>query len=227
MKFVYPVLVLSSSISTLLPFLFSLTAFRHLYKYSKSLLYLGLFFTLASTTEITLYILNFQGKSSAWISHIYTLIEYSLITMILADWQTNSAFARLIRITSTVFILLFIVVKITGLENFSLDMNNFITRPLAVLLLSAFAFITLQDLWSRTPANLTNDYRFWMLLAMALYYSASLALFAFMFTKDQQVLIALFKIHAVVNILHNILFTIGVLRLRSLKQDALQPEVAS
>jgi hypothetical protein len=126
------------------------------------------------------------------------------------------------RFSIPAYILLFILAKVTGVENFSADTANYITRPLAIFLLSAFAILTLQTLWRHSPANLTSDYRFWMLLAMALYYSASLVLFAFMFTKDQDLLIALFKIHAVVNIIHNILFTTGIFRVGNAK-PALQP----
>ncbi|MGI0014668.1 MAG: hypothetical protein ACREBU_14695 [Nitrososphaera sp.] len=176
---------------------------------------LFIFFAFAVVSEITLFILTSQHKPSAWIFHVYTFIEYVLITMILVNWQNKSPIAKLTRLSIPLYIFCFVLIKVVGLENFETGLYNSITRPLAVLLLSTFAFLTLQALWSRTPANLTGDYRFWMLLAMALYYSTSLVLFAFMFTKGRDLLVALFKIHAVVHIIHNILFTIGVFRVRS------------
>lgn len=184
-------------------------------------MFVRMFFALSVVAEIAVYILNSRGKQSAWISHIYTLIEYVLVAGILATWQTRPAFARLMRLSIPVYILFFVLIKVAGLENFSADTANYITRPLAVLLMSTFAFLTLQDLWSRTPANLTGDCRFWMLLAMALYYSTSLVLFAFMFTKDRNLLVALFKIHAVVHIMQNLLFTVGVFRVGSAKPATL------
>lgn len=187
---------------------------------------LWLFFALSVFTEIILHILGWQSKPSGWIFHIYTFIEYILITTILKSWQIKPAIARLMRLSIPIYILFFVLMKLTGLETFSADTANYITRPLAVLLLSASAILTLQALWSHTPENLTEDYRFWMLLAMVLYYSASLVLFAFMFTKNRDLLIALFKIHAVINIIHNILFTIGVLQIRRPRQGALQPTSA-
>ena len=222
-----PLIVLCSGISTLLPFLAGIFIFKHSIQQYKRSIFLWVFFALAALVEAVLFILGTKSEQSAWIFHVYTLIEYVLIAIILADWHNKIALARLTRLSILVFILIFALMKFSSLENFSAVTHNYITRPLAVLLLSTFAFLTLQNLWSRTPARLTADYRFWMLLAMVLYYSASLALFAFMFTKDQQTLIALFKIHAVVNILHNILFTIGVFKLRGAKQGALQPEPAS
>ncbi len=223
----YPPLILSSSISTLLPFLASIVILRHFSKYSKRSSALWIFFALAVATEITLFVLNAQRKQSTWIFHAYTLIEYVLITIVLASWQAKPTIAKVMRISVALYILLFILIKVVGLESFSSGTNNYITRPFALLLLSTFAFLTVQDLWRNSSSNLTDDYRFWMLLAMALYYSTSLGLFAFMFTKNQELLIALFKIHAVVNIIHNLLFTIGVFKVRAAQQVALQPTSAS
>lgn len=222
----YHVIFAISSISTFLPFLTSSILVKHVKGY-RVLKIFWFFWTVAATTEIIVNIFTLHGKQSALISHIYTVIEYYLIAIILANLQTDSVIAKLMRRSVPIYIFIFVVIKIAGLENFSAGTINYITRPLAILLLSTFAFLTLQNLWSRTPANLTNDYRFWMLLAMALYYSASLILFAFMFTKDLSLLIALFKIHAVINIIHNVLFTIGVLQLRGPKHAELQPTPAS
>lgn len=210
----YHLIFAVSSISTFLPFLTSIILIKE-FKADKALKIAWFFLSVAAITEIIVNIFTLSGKQNTWIFHVYTVLEYYLLVMLLANWQTNAAIAKFIRTSAPIYIFIFVIIKVVGLENFSAEAINYITRPLAVLLLSTFAFLTLQNLWSRTPARLTADYRFWMLLAMALYYSASLALFAFMFTKDQQTLIALFKIHAVVNIIHNLLFTVGILRLRA------------
>jgi hypothetical protein len=186
------------------------------------------FFAIAAMTEVILHIFSLQNKQSIWIVHVYTVIEYVLIAIIIANWQTDMAIAKLVRMSVLVYIFIFVLTKATGLENFSATTVNYVTRPLAVLLLSTFALLTLQALWNHISVNLTDDYRFWMLLAMALYYSASLVIFAFTFIKGQDLLLALIKIHAVVNIIHNILFTIGVFRVRGAKPAAaLQPTSAS
>lgn len=131
------------------------------------------------------------------------------------------------RLSISVYILIFVLIKLFNLENFSAETVNYITRPLALLLLTTFALLTLQNLWRNTSTNLTDDYRFWMLFAMALYYSTSLGLFAFMYTKNQELLIALFKMHAVINIIHNLLFTIGVFKVRAAQRVALEPSSSS
>lgn len=213
MDFFYPPLILCSSIATLFPFLASATVLRYV-KSEKGLLPLLMFFSLAVATEITLYILNSNGKPSAWISHIYTPIEFVLITTVLAIWQPKSAIYKPMIASIPFYLVLNILSKIIGLEVLTIEMNSYVTRPLALILLSTFALLTLHALWRHIDVNIIKDFRFWMLLAFASYYSISIVLYAFMFAKDQGLLIALFNIHAVANIIHNILFTIGVFILR-------------
>lgn len=216
-----PIIVFCSSISTFLPFFAAMVLFRSYHYRTKAHFLLWTFFALAVVTESILHFLGLLGKHSGWIFHIFTFLEYILIASILTAWQSNATFAQLIRFSIPLYISFFVFTKVIGLENFSTDTANFITRPLALLLLSIFAFLTLQDLWRQMTVNLANDYRFWILLAMVLYYSTSLVLFAFMFAKQWKILDALFKIHAVINIIHNLLFTIGIIQIRRTPQAAL------
>lgn len=216
----YHLIFAVSSISTFLPFLTSVFLLKHANK-GKTLLLWRLFFTFAALTEIILYFFSLYNKQSGWVFHVFTFVEYILIASILADWQNKPATARLIRQSILFYALFFVFTKAVGLENFSADKANYITRPFAILLMLASAFLSLRDLWEKLPTNLTHDYRYWMLLAMILYYSTSLVLFAFMFTKNSVLLMGLFKIHAVINIIHNLLFTIGIFQIRRTPQAAL------
>ncbi len=209
-----------SIFSTILPFWVS-TIFIKYFKVNKSLLLCWIFFAFAAITEIVLYVFSLLSKQSTWIFHLYTLIEYTLIAGILANWQAKPVIAKMIRIGILVYAPFFIFLKMLGVEDFSAGTVNYVTRPLALLLLATFAFITLRVLWNQTSINLTDNYRFWMLLAMVFYYSTSLVLFAFMFTKNNAILVALFKIHAVANITRNLLFTISVFQLRKAQQTAI------
>ncbi|MEK7728552.1 MAG: hypothetical protein AAB354_09075 [candidate division KSB1 bacterium] len=222
-----PVIILFSSISSLLPLLSCIMTFKIDGEAFKGFKGLCIFFALAVATEIILHVFTSNNRQSAWVFHVYTFIEYVLITSVLVSWQSKLTKFRLMRVSIPLYIVIFLFIKFSGVEGFDAGLYNNITRPLALLLLTAFALLTLQDLWHNTSKNLAEDYRFWMLLAMALYYSTSLGLFAFMYTKNQELLIALFKIHAVVNIIHNLLFTIGVFKVRAAQQVALEPASAS
>lgn len=217
----HPFLILCSIISTFLPFWACVTLLKHFSKQHKSMQFLWMFFAFAMISEIILFILGSRGIQSTWVFHIYTFIEYVLIIMILTNWQKPSTVVTLMRASVPIYISCFLFFKIAGLESSEPGSYNSLTRPLAVLLLSTFSSLTLQALWRQSPTNLTSDYRFWMLLALVLYYSTSLVLSAFMFTKNHVLLVALFKIHAVANITRNLLFTIGVFQLRKAQQTAL------
>jgi hypothetical protein len=215
----YPPLILCSSLSTLLPFL----AILIVLKYASNHKPLFILFTLSVAGEAILYYLNSQHKPSAWFFHIYTFVEYMLIAIILTAWQGSPRSGRLIRMSSAFYILVFALVKTTGLEDFETASYNTITRPLAVLIIGVFALYSLRDLWL-TSANLTSNYRFWILLSLALYSSTSLVISSFMFAKEIRLLEAMFEIHAVVHIAHNILFTIGIFVLRGTRARNLSPD---
>lgn len=213
-------LIAASSVSAAFPLLpMNATLFQYI-RTKRTLIFLFAFFGVAVITEVALYVHSLNSIPSGWIFHLFTFIEYLLIVTILSRWQIKPRLAILMRLSIIIFILLFVILRVAGLEDFSAHTASFVTRPVAVLSLCILAFITLHNLWQHTPASINKDYRFWMLLAMVLYYSASLGLFAFMFTDDRDLLVLLFKIHAVVNIIHNILFTIGVLQIRRLKPKA-------
>ncbi len=222
----YHLIFAISTISTALPFLAITVLIKNVKSRTDSTLWF-LFFAMATTTEIILHSLSLQNMQSAWVFDVYTFLEFLLLTFIISNWQSNRTSVRLLRASIGVFALLFIFVRVVGIEGLETGTYNSITRPLAVLLLGLFALFTLQDLWRQDHENLTRNYRFWMLLAMVLYYSASLGLFAFMFTKSHELLVVLFKIHAVVNIMHNILFTIGVLRMREQEGGDVQTTAAT
>jgi hypothetical protein len=78
-----------------------------------------------------------------------------------------------------------------------------------------FILHNLQSLSQNTPGRLRWDYRFWILLALAGYYSSSAILFSFTYLENQQMLISILYLHAIANIMHNVLLTIGVFHIGS------------
>lgn len=203
MNSVYPTFVFLSFISTFLPFL----AGSKLYKKIPSFRILWLFFAFSATTDLTLFILNSLHQQTAWIASIYTVCEYIFISIILAEWHHNKLASKMMLASIPAFLLTFAILKYIKLENLEAYSIN---RPLALLLLSAFASMTLLSLWKRQTDMLPLDFRFWMLIAILLYYCGSLIPFAFMSVNDGPILDWLFQIHALINILHNLLFCAGI-----------------
>lgn len=208
----YSVIFALSTLSTLLPFACSIVLYKYFTGHRDRILLL-LFFTLAVVAEILLNTLSYFGIKSTWLGPVYTILEFALVAGLLSYWQGKPSMQRLLRWSIPVFIGLYALVNVSDLERFAGDKINFISRPLALLILDAFVLYTLYALWQERPGQLASDFRFWILLAKAIYYSGSITQFAFMFTSNMGLMITLMKIHAVVNILGNILLTIGVLRI--------------
>lgn len=208
-----------SGISTLFVFLISSLYFKQVRTHRGMMLW-WIYFALASLTEIILHIFSYNNQQSAQVFHIYTLVEYFMLTMILATWQDAKIAAKRMRLSIPIYIVVYALIKFVGLEDFSAATINVVTRPVALLMINVFSCYTLFSLWSNPPEKIFRDHKFWMLIALILYYNISLILSAFMFMKNVAVIVALFEIHAVVNIIHNILFAIGVFLCAQCDQDA-------
>ena len=207
MNIVYPPLILLSMLSTFLPcFYGSLLLKKELPAYRL----LWAFFLFAVIAECALFVLSSFKYPTQWIFKLYTAVEYVLISLVLARWHQKKAISKLISSSIFLYLAIFALIEFVLLGQSATGKINHISRGIALLLLSASVFLTLNDIWSRAADSLTKDFRFWMLMAMALYYCSSLVPIVFMFAEDWEFLKALFQIHAPFNILHNLVFCVGI-----------------
>lgn len=156
-------------------------------------------------------IYSLQSKPNAWLIHIYTPIEYGILAHMLSSWQERRLVSNFISVSIPVYFTVYLMLKLSGVENFEADTINYVSRPLSLLLVAGFASYTLNRLCTGESSFLLRSYRFWILLAIVVYYSGSTIIVAFMYLESRTLLVQLFYAHAILNILHNILFTIGVL----------------
>lgn len=205
-----PLIVILSNLSTLLPVLACVTAFKIL-KIPKNLILLWWFFAIALTTEISVHIYHILGRPNAWIVHVYTFFEYAFIVYILSTWQNKRSALTVMRLSIPAYFAIYVILKASGLENFEADSINHFSTSMAFLLISGFVFYTFHQLAVKTLAPLYKDFRFWILMALAIYYSGSLIIFAFMYIETYEIRVYLGHTHAALNILQNILFTVGVI----------------
>ncbi len=205
-----PGLITASIISTLLPFVvWQALWWRRRRSFFPAALWL--FFLLAAATEIIILTHNLLHKPSAWIVHIYTAIEYGLLAHALSAWQESPAIRKAIRASIPAYLCLYLLARVTGIEPFEATTINYLTRPIALLLISGFSWYTLSQTWLHDSEKLSRNFRFWILISLAGYYSSSVMLDAFLYTANHDVLLHIFHARAILNILHNILFTIGVI----------------
>lgn len=203
-----PLLIIISNLSTTLPFLSS-TALLFFVKHIRNTIPLWLFFTAALVTEILVHVHHLAGRPNAWIVHLYTPLEYILIVFILSRWQSREKFKRAMLISIPLYLGLYSFMKFVGIENFESTTINYVSRPISLLLISGFVLFTLHQLSTREEIFLQRDFRFWILLALAIYYSGSIIIVPFMYIKIREILLFLVYTHAVLNVIQNLLFVIG------------------
>lgn len=203
-----PLLIILSNLSTALPFL-SATALLFFTKNIRSKTLLWLFFTIAFVTEILVHIYHIAGKPNAWIIHLYTPLEYILIIAILSQWQSKTQARKAMLISIPLYLGLYTILKLLGIENFESSTINYISRPISLLLISGFVLFTLHRISTTEETFLQTDFRFWILVALAIYYIGSIIIVPFMYITIRDILLFLVYTHAILNIIQNLLFVIG------------------
>ena len=201
-------LPLISMISTLLPLLFGI---RLLKKQLPAYQLLWALFAVSAAMEVILFITaKLLHTENAWLVKYYTVIEYVLIVLLLARWHNNVAVSRLITGSIAFYLVVWVLIEFVFAKSGDAGVINVISRPAASLLLSVFVFMTLHSVWRQSADLLSQDFRFWTLIAMAIFYCASLIPISFLYIKNRELMILLGYAHGIVNILHNLLFCVGI-----------------
>jgi len=140
--------------------------------------------------------------NNIWLFHLFTPLEYGFLVMVFSYWQKESLLRLVLRLSIPLFALICLLNKLY-LEDLS-RFDNFTTTldGSALILISVY---TLFGLYRDNSGPISRDPRFWITVAVLIYFSANLPLFAF------ANIIALWSIHHILNIASNILFTGGFL----------------
>ncbi len=205
-----PFLVQLSILMTLMPFLFGL-AIKNKRRLNKDIKWFLLFLSLAAFAEVVITSLALYGFQNARIMEIYSLLEFSLLIYILTFWQGKNTLKKILWLSIPVYWALYLVIKLSGLENLGSGQINYLTQPIGLMIIFIFSLYTLHHLRSGRQEHLYADYRFWILSGMLLYTGGGVVVFAFTdVARHSNGLIFLMYFHAVLNIIHNLFYTIGV-----------------
>ena len=106
--------------------------------------------------------------------HLYYLIEYIFIMSIIAIWQESHKMKRLFQALMLIYILFWIIAKVTfeplnGLYS--------VTASTSQVLLTLGAGYTLFIVIGNRMQPLISDYRFWVLLSFVIYYAGTLLIY--------------------------------------------------
>lgn len=170
---------------------------------STELKILLLYFVLALVADFIAAYLSSQGINNLWVFHIFTIVEYGFLTIILSMWQKNAVLKRVLQLTVPVFTLLGIV-AIAFLED-TTQFNNF-SNPIAQLLLISASAITLFELHNEGPQSVFGDPRFWIGSGILVYNASTLVIFSLSNLLSMELLIVVFTFHTFMNFITNLTY---------------------
>ena len=146
--------------------------------------------------------LAFNRINNIWLFHLFTPLEYGFLVMVFSYWQKKSLLRLVLRLSIPLFALICLVNKLF-LENLvTFDSFTASLEGSALIMISVY---TLFNLYRGNSGPISKDPRFWITVAVLIYFAGSLPTFAF------ANIIALWSIHNILNVSSNVLFTGGFL----------------
>jgi len=194
-----PLLDIISAISWAAPLLAGVFVLNRLGRETKILV--GYFILIGLVDTFGLY-LAANRTNTIWLFHLFTPLEYGFLVMVFSYWQKKPLLRLLLRLSIPLFALICLVNKLFLESLVSFDNFTASLEGSALIMISVY---TLFNLYRDNSGPISKDPRFWITVAVLIYFSGSLPTFAF------ANIIALWSIHSILNITSNILFSGGFL----------------
>ncbi|HMT29605.1 MAG TPA: hypothetical protein PKD91_10030 [Bacteroidia bacterium] len=133
------------------------------------------YFFIAAAVDILLFILQSMKIHNIAVMNLFSLAQFLLIALALNQWMKNELLKKTIRIFS---LIAFSVLTVKILIN--IELKDFDTFSLAVenIILVICSSIVMINLTGDTRQYLFKNYRFWITLAVFIYFSVSTVVFA-------------------------------------------------
>jgi len=196
-------LYVTAVLSVPLPLFAGLYFYRRLKREMKILLVL---FAIVTLVEGYTFYQTLNQTNYYWVHHIYMPLEYGLLVWVFSYWQNYPFLKRALRLSIPVFVLICII-KMLSLENL-MNPNSF-TASVAYASYVGISSYTMISLQEQNPCAIHKDFRFWVGSALLVYSTGGLAYFAFRDTVVNKFMIEIWSIHAILNIIAHILYSIG------------------
>ncbi|NIU00146.1 MAG: hypothetical protein GWN01_04160 [Nitrosopumilaceae archaeon] len=182
------------------------------YKYlPQEIRLLLLFFIIVVANESFTTYMTFKEKNTYWIFHIYTLIEYSLLILVLSYWQKNKVLRQSLLWSILFYGMIWLVAKIS-IEKVT-HFDN-ITAAISHIILVGVATYTFYTMSKENFRNLFRDPRFWISSGIIIYYTGNLLWLIFgnvMLSWPLTYLTIAWYLHWSINILANVFYAGGFL----------------
>lgn len=200
-----------SSVIGILPGILSLILVK---RHSIELSVLKLYFIISALTEITTSLLAYYKMNNNVIADSFYLAEGILIGLYfynLLHKQHRSLFV----IAGILYSLLALY---TSLVSPGMEAYNSTLRTVESILMQILSGIGLIHITIRHSTHLVKNPHFWFTSALFIYFTVNITLFYssyFLIKNSRSELLQIWTIHSIINIMANILFCIGLIRIKT------------
>jgi hypothetical protein len=201
-------LKLLTIISSAVPLLVGLFYYRSLIREMKILV---LYLSISFIFELSLFLLGLLGVNNLWMVQVWTIIEYIFIVVLFSYWLKESKIRKML-IYSTIPFIIFYIIDVALLSE--INKFNSYSRSVESLIFSGVAGYALYDLSKAHTGSLWQNFRFYLVLAVFLYFTGSLMIFALsnlLIEYTSNLAKLLFMIPMILNLISYFLFAGGIL----------------
>jgi hypothetical protein len=195
-----------SSLSILFPFAAALYGFRLL---NKELKLLAGLFIFSTAVEITSFITSYYRVNNLWLLNSYNLIEGFVFFYICARWFQSATVFKVLMTIFGLYVLYWMYSTVVASTIF--DFNDKEKTLKGILLILTSGYLMLQFSKEETIV-LTQDYRFWIIASILIYFSAGVAIFStanYILEDNVKAMYYSWNAHSVINIICNLLYAYG------------------
>jgi len=187
-----------SALSVLLPLLASI----FFYKLSNQDLRIFTFFIfLSSLSSLIVMVLAMNKINNLLFFHIFTLVEYCFLIFIFSMWVKNSYIKLVLRWSIPVFVLVWLGLIISGVENTNEFPNSM--RSISNVILTLVSVYILVQLLEWGEHSILRNYKFWISFGVLISYPATSIIFLL---NDMELINYVWTIHPILDIVTNICY---------------------
>jgi hypothetical protein len=150
-----------------------------------------------------------QSKNNLWLINVFAVTEGIFFISLLYYWSTSHLFKTIIKFSGIIYVIFWFITTIFINSIFEFNDDE---KTLKCIILIIGTCYVLTHYAIESTSRIYNEYKFWILTGMMIYFTLCLVIFAtsrIILDSNQKAITITFPIHSAINILTNICFIIG------------------
>lgn len=192
--------------SFLFPLIPGLTYFKRLDRQMRLLVFLMVAVGITETTAYYLY--HVLDRDFHWVHHVYFPVEYIFFALIFSKWIKRNLYSKFVLYTIPA-VVIFAIYNSLFLQ--SLSQLNSYAITLGLICYTIITLYVLYQIMTEDLGKILKNHIFWVSTGLLVFSAGDLAYFAFYPLVTQHYLIAIWSIHAILNIIVHIFYAIGII----------------